>query len=154
MDDKWVREGATTLHGVAMHDFPNYFFFSLAQTGLAPNVTCMLDVVAPYVAATLAEVERRCGDRSDRLTVEVTKAAEDEWTAEVVKRATWYAGIPGCTPGYFNNQGKVDDLEEQLKTARAAPWGEGFINFVEELTSRRSSGNLKGYQVEADGEAV
>ncbi|KAJ7240530.1 flavin-binding monooxygenase-like family protein [Mycena rebaudengoi] len=153
MDDKWLQEGATTLHGWATHDFPNFFFTSVSQTGLTANLTCSLEAMASYVAATLAEAEQRA-QQSDKLTVEVTKAAEDAWSMEVAKRATWFAGIPGCTPGYFNNEAKILDTKEQVRSARGAIWGEGVVSFLEVLSSWRSESVLNGFEIEADGQAV
>ncbi|KAJ7205318.1 pyridine nucleotide-disulfide oxidoreductase-like protein [Mycena rebaudengoi] len=154
MDDKWLQDGAATLHGVATHNFPNFFFPGPSQTGFAPNFTFTLDLLASHITATLWEAEHRV-DRSDRLTVEVTKAAEDAWSMKTMMRAGWFAIFSGCTPGYFNGQGERDrvvDLnpEEQMKGARGAPWGEGMFSFVEELAAWRSEGSLKGFQIQAN----
>jgi hypothetical protein len=153
MDDKWLQEGAATLHGWATHDFPNLFFFGVSQTGFTANATCGMEAMASYVAATLAEAERRA-QQSDKLTVEVTKAAEDAWSMEVAKRAAWFVGIAGCTPGYFNNEAKILDTKEQMRSARAALWGEGMVSFMEMLSSWRSESVLNGFEIEADGQAV
>ncbi|KAJ7282270.1 hypothetical protein C8J57DRAFT_44101 [Mycena rebaudengoi] len=85
MDDKWLQEGAATLHGWATHDFPNLFFFGVSQTGFTANATCGMEAMASYVAATLAEAERRA-QQSDKLTVEVTKAAHQE-------KPPWIIGV-------------------------------------------------------------
>jgi hypothetical protein len=123
MDDKWVREGAGTLHGAASHGFPNLFFFGagLAQIGVTVNMTYTLDLLASHVATILAEAERRAGGDASRVTVEPTKAGEDEWVDEIVKRANWFAAVPGCTPSWLNNEGATPvDAEEKTKAARNA----------------------------------
>ncbi|KAF7364874.1 Phenylacetone monooxygenase [Mycena venus] len=152
MDDKWIREGPGSLHGVASHDFPNLFFPGPSQTGVTANFTFTLSILASHVANILAEAERRAG-QSNKVTVEVTKAAEDEWGGELLKRAAWFAGMRGCTPGYINREGeagKVTDMQEQMKAARGAPWGEGIVSFTEVLKAWRDEGELRGFQVEAN----
>ncbi|KAJ7509719.1 pyridine nucleotide-disulfide oxidoreductase-like protein [Mycena galericulata] len=154
MDDKWVQEGAATLHGVATHGFPNLFFPGPTQTGVTSNFTFTLSTLASHVANTIAEAERRVGP-SDRVTIEVTKGAEDAWTGEILMRAAWFSGMRGCTPGYINMEGasdKIVDVQQQMKAARGAPWGEGILSFVEVLNAWRAEGGLKGFQI--DGNAA
>ncbi|KAJ7460747.1 hypothetical protein FB451DRAFT_1181739 [Mycena latifolia] len=152
VDDKWIQEGAATLHGVATHGFPNLFFAAGTQSGLTANFTFALALLAQHVAATLAEAERRVGP-SDKLTVEVTKDAEDAWTREILIRAGAFAGLGGCTPGYITREGAGDqvvDMQEKMKAARGAPWGEGIISFVEVIRAWKAEGGLKGFQIEAN----
>ncbi|KAJ6585340.1 flavin-binding monooxygenase-like family protein [Mycena capillaripes] len=152
MDDKWMREGTTTLHGVATHGFPNLFFPGPLQTGVAANFTYTISVLASHIAMTLADAERRV-DQSNRLTVEVIKAGEDSWGGEILMRAGWFAGVSGCTPSYLNAEGarnKIVGMEEQIKAARGAPWGEGILSFTELLRVWRAEGELKGLQIEAN----
>ncbi|KAF8214949.1 hypothetical protein K438DRAFT_766650 [Mycena galopus ATCC 62051] len=153
MDEKWIREGADSLHGVSTNRFPNLFFPGPSQTGVTANFTYTLALLASHVATMLAEAERRVGS-SSRVTVEVTKAAEDEWGMEVLKRATWFVGVRGCTPGYLNKEGeaslKSQDMEEQMKAARGAPWGEGIVSFTEVLRKWQAEGELKGLVIQAN----
>ncbi|KAJ7851604.1 flavin-binding monooxygenase-like family protein [Mycena olivaceomarginata] len=153
MDDKWVREGTGTLHGVASHGFPNFFFYGagLAHVGLGANFTYTLDLLASHVATTLAEAERRAGGDTSRVTVEPTKAAEDEWVGEIVKRASWFAAMPGCTPGWINNEGATPaDAEEKTKATRNAVWGEGIVSFTEVLRAWQDEGELRGLQIDSN----
>ncbi|KAJ7256802.1 hypothetical protein B0H12DRAFT_484144 [Mycena haematopus] len=152
MDEKWIREGADSLHGVTTNRFPNLFYPGPSQTGVTANFTYTLSLLASHVATILAEAERRVGS-SDRVTVEVTKAAEDEWGGELLKRASWFAAMRGCTPSYLNKEGEASeglDMEEQLKAARGAPWGEGIVNFTEVLRAWQAEGKLRGLQIEAN----
>ncbi|KAJ6585357.1 hypothetical protein B0H19DRAFT_981514 [Mycena capillaripes] len=149
MDDKWHQQGAATLHGVATNGFPNMFFPGPTQTGVTANFTYTLGLLASHVAATLAEAERRV--KSDKLTVEVTKDGEDAWTGQVLMRASWFAGMRGCTPGYINMEGasnKISDMKDQIKAARGAPWGEGIVSFTEVLRAWQAEGELKGFELE------
>ncbi|KAJ7788243.1 flavin-binding monooxygenase-like family protein [Mycena olivaceomarginata] len=134
---KWVREGPGTLHGVATHGFPNFFFLGFSQAGLSPNFTYTLALLASHVGTTLAKAERRAG-ASDRITVEVTKGAEEEWAGEILKRASWFAALQGCTPSYM---GKVVDPVEQLKAARGATWAEGIVSFTEVIRAWEDEGS-------------
>ncbi|KAJ7802488.1 hypothetical protein B0H14DRAFT_3113609 [Mycena olivaceomarginata] len=140
--------GSPAQRGVAAHGFPNFFFLgsSLSQIGVGPNFTYTLAILAEHVATTLAEAERRAG-ASDRVTVEVTKDAEEEWTGEIIKRANWFAAVPGCTPGYLNREGEAF---KALKAARGATWGEGIVSFAEVIKAWEDEGELRGFQVEAN----
>ncbi|KAJ7802485.1 flavin-binding monooxygenase-like family protein [Mycena olivaceomarginata] len=152
MDEKWVREGPGTLHGVATHGFPNFFFLGFSQAGLSPNFTYTLALLASHVGTTLAKAERRAG-ASDRITVEVTKGAEEEWAGEILKRASWFAALQGCTPSYVTKEGemgKVVDPVEQLKAARGATWAEGIVSFTEVIRAWEDEGKLRGFKVEAN----
>ncbi|GME33155.1 phenylacetone monooxygenase [Neofusicoccum parvum] len=151
MDDKWAQQGAATLHGVATHDFPNFFFPGPSQAGVTANFTFALDTLASHVAAVLAEAERRV-DQPEKMTVEVTKEAEEAWSMEIMMRAGWFATVSGCTPSYINSEGEKDrptTMEEKMKGARGAPWGEGISSFVDVLKSWQEDGGLKGFEISA-----
>ncbi|KAF7348279.1 Phenylacetone monooxygenase [Mycena sanguinolenta] len=136
MEEKWIREGADSLHG----------------TGTTANFTYTLSLLGSHVATILAEAERRVGS-SNKVTVEATKAGEDEWSGEVLKRASWFTAISGCTPGWVNREGtfgKGLDMEGQIKAARGTPWGEGMASFTEVLRAWQAEGKLRGIQVEGN----
>ncbi|KAJ7625627.1 hypothetical protein FB45DRAFT_921878 [Roridomyces roridus] len=152
MDEKWIREGAGTLHGMATHGFPNLFFPGPSQVGLTANFTHMLSSLAFHVANVLADAERRV-DHTERVTVEVTKEAEEAYTMEVLMRTAWFAGFGGCTPGYLNMEGARDnetDSQVLMKAARGAPWGEGMVKFEEMLEAWRADGKLEGLRIEGN----
>jgi cation diffusion facilitator CzcD-associated flavoprotein CzcO len=149
MDDKWIQQGASSLHGVATHDFPNFFFPGpTTQAGVTVNFTYTLSLFASHVAKIVADAERRV-DQSDKLTVEVTKAAEEAWTGEVLMRAGSFSTMSGCTPGYMNREGARNkaDMQEQMKAARAAPWGEDVVSFTEVVRAWEAEGGLKGLDI-------
>jgi hypothetical protein len=112
------------------------------------NFTYTLSLLASHVARILADAERRV-DQSDKLTVEVTKAAEEAWTGEVLMRAGSFSSVSGCTPGYINGEGARSkaDMQEQMKAARAAPWGEGIVSFTEVVRAWEAEGGLKGLEI-------
>jgi hypothetical protein len=91
-------------------------------------------------------------DQSDKLTVEVTKAAEEAWTGEVLMRAAAFSTMSGCTPGFMNMEGALSkgDMQEQMKVARAVPWGEGIVSFTEVVRAWEAEGGLKGLEIVAN----
>jgi cation diffusion facilitator CzcD-associated flavoprotein CzcO len=152
MDDKWIQQGAGSLHGVATHSFPNFFFPGPNQTGVTANFTYTLSLLASHVAKIVAEAERRVS-QSSRLTIEVTKAGEEAWTGEILMRAAWFSSMRGCTPSYLTMEGasdKVVDMHEQMKAARNAPWGEGIVTFTEVVRAWEAEGGLKGLDIAAN----
>ncbi|KAJ7625607.1 flavin-binding monooxygenase-like family protein [Roridomyces roridus] len=151
MDDKWIRQGSKTLHGVATHGFPNFFFTGPTQVALAVNFTHVLSALASHVAQILVEAERRV-DQTERITIEVTEEGEDAYTAEVVKRATSFAGVGGCTPGYYNKEGQASATgpQEQAKEAQGNIWGEGPLKFEEFLNTWRAEGRLEGIEIKGN----
>ncbi|EJD43844.1 FAD/NAD(P)-binding domain-containing protein, partial [Auricularia subglabra TFB-10046 SS5] len=145
-NDKW-NSGATTLHGVSSHDFPNLFFFTPAQSGMTANLVHSLEVVAKHVAYILTEAGKRAG--SDKFVVEVTTEAEEDWALKTVTRATMMAAVAGCTPGYMTREGEAEKMTEaEARTiARAAIWGEGMIDYTRRLEAWRAAGGMQGIEV-------
>ncbi|OAP65561.1 hypothetical protein AYL99_01533 [Fonsecaea erecta] len=153
IEEKYLARGVSTLHGISSHGFPNLFFFGASQAASAFNLVFMTDVQAQHVAYILTEAKRRHDD-ADGVVVEVTEEAEEEWANEVVKRAAWFAVMVGCTPSWLNAEGaasvKADiDVREQVKKARAAPWGEGIRSYEDVLQRWRADGDLKGITITA-----
>lgn len=149
MDAKWGRQGAATLHGVSSNGFPNFFFPGPSQASVTSNFTFALDRIGAHIAFILAEAEKRA-QNPDKLIVEVTKEAEEAWSKEIMIRAGWFAAVGGCTPSYINAEGERDkakDLAEQMKAARAAPWGEGMARYLDVLRTWREEGGLIGYDL-------
>ena len=153
LDDKWTRKGASTLHGVATHGFPNFFFPGPSQIGVTVNIRYVLDTLASHIATILSTAERVSKSEScEKLMIEVTEEAEESWSTEILTRAAWFVGVLGCTPGFINNEGEKDrpaETEEQIKAARGAPWGEGMLSYNEVLKAWTEEGRLKGLDVTA-----
>lgn len=150
LDDKWVEDGAGTLHGVSTNGFPNFFFPGLNQAGVTANFTFILDTLATHASRVLQEAVKRAGGWSDKLTVEVTKEAEEEWSLQILTRAGWFAAMAGCTPSYLNNEGERDrpvDQQERMKSARGAAWGEGMGSFGQVLDRWWVEGEFAGFEV-------
>ncbi|KAH7001756.1 flavin-binding monooxygenase-like family protein [Macrophomina phaseolina] len=151
MDDKWAEKGPTTLHGLASHDFPSLFFWSPSQTGMACNITYVLDLIATHAAFIVAEANKKAAGVP--FSVEPSIEAEEWWSEETAKRSGWFAPILGCTPGYFNLEGQaakeLADEESAEKKKRAATWGEGSTDYANRLARWRSEGTLQGVEIVA-----
>ncbi|OAL51525.1 flavin-binding monooxygenase-like family protein [Pyrenochaeta sp. DS3sAY3a] len=159
LEDAW-KDGPKTLHGIVTHGFPNLFFFSLTQSGLSSNFTHSSDAMATHTAGLIAQAVAKVGRRDAKMnesyrypfTIEVSAKAEDLWTSRVVQLSTAGAAMTGCTPGYFNKEGEVDQMAQlgpkaQLKLARAATWGKGLEEYIMELLKWRKQGDLEGIEL-------
>lgn len=145
--DKWEARGATTLHGILSHDFPNLFFLSPLQAGSAPNNVHMLDVQARQIGYILGQAKSR-----NAATVEASAESEEAWSLKCMSGAAWYAPISMCTPGYMTNEGegfgKQPEPAEAMKKARASPWSGGVLSYDGMLTEWREKGDLDGVVME------
>jgi cation diffusion facilitator CzcD-associated flavoprotein CzcO len=150
LDEKWTAQGAATLHGYASSGFPNLFFSGTNQATITGNNIFMLGLIAKHVIHWIQEAEKRVG-AGKRAVIEVTREAEEEHTAEILKRAPFFAALAGCTPGYFNSYGEaaaITDPEEKVKRARGSTWSEGTRSFLDYIESWREEGSLKGLSIE------
>ena len=151
LDDKWIKQGASTLHGLFTHDFPNLFFCGPLQAGTAANMVYNTDVLAEHLTYILSEAKKKFG--TDRILVEPGKWAEEIWAGEIMKRATKIGVIATCTPSYINREGELGNMaglgiEEMMKGLRAATWGEGINDFERVLKEWRDKGTLEGLEIE------
>ena len=118
--------------------FPNCFVVSSAQGAFTANFPHALDEGSRHVAYILGEAFAR-GAR----TVEVTDAAEEEWVRTIVSLARFSRDfLESCTPGYYNNEGKVSEL-----AAQNGFFGGGSPAFFSLMKSWRESGELKGLEL-------
>ena len=138
LSDKWAT-GWRTLHGLQANSFPNCFFLGFTQTALAVNVPHALNEQAKHVTHILTQARQRGATR-----IEATLEAEEMWLAEMQDKARiaerFYAE---CTPGYYNNEGKLDVSNGFF----AGTYGAGPIKFFRILDEWRSSGQLEGVEL-------
>ena len=138
LTDKWSG-GMTTLHGMHTRGFPNCFVVSQAQSGMSPNFPHMLSEQTVHIA----HIVQRCLTKPIK-TVEPTAEAEHDWVQTIVQMgAARRKFIEACTPGYYNNEGRLSDAE-----ARSAPFGAGPIAFVKLLRQWREQGDFAGLEVD------
>jgi cyclohexanone monooxygenase len=136
LSDKWAN-GVRTFHGFHVTGFPNCFVISNAQSGFTANFPHMLAEQAVHVAY----VVKHCMDKQIRV-IEATADAEEEWVQTIKTMAIQRRKfLEECTPGYYNNEGKVAELSEQNGW-----YGAGPIAFVKVLEDWRADGALQGLE--------
>ncbi|MBN9533941.1 MAG: NAD(P)/FAD-dependent oxidoreductase [Alphaproteobacteria bacterium] len=139
LSEKW-KDGVATLHGMHTRGFPNVFIMSNAQSGFTANFPHMLDEQSRH----LAYIVRHAASHQIRV-VEAAQEAESAWVETIASLAIMRQKFfEECTPGYYNNEGKLSPL-----AARSGPYGAGPIAFVQVLEDWRSDGTLKGLELTA-----
>lgn len=142
LTDKW-SEGIATLHGMHSRGFPNCFVISHVQSGMSPNFPHMLDEQATHVAHIVSHSVAH-GVK----TVEASADAEQAWVQTIVAMGEVRRKfLESCTPGYYNDEGRVSQ-----SLARSFPFGAGPVAFIELLRKWRAEGTFAG--LELDGKAV
>ncbi|MFN3584624.1 MAG: flavin-containing monooxygenase [Phenylobacterium sp.] len=139
LTEKW-RDGASTLHGVLSRGFPNCFIVSNVQSGFSANFPHMINEQVKHIAY----IVRGAKDRQARI-VEPAQEAEDAWVETIVKLSTMREQfLRECTPGYYNNEGKVE-----LMSKKNSSYGAGPVAFTKVLEAWRGEGDLKGLELTA-----
>ncbi|MGA0607024.1 flavin-containing monooxygenase [Phenylobacterium sp. VNQ135] len=137
LTEKW-KDGAATLHGLLSRGFPNCFIVSNVQSGFSANFPHMINEQARHIAY----IVRNAADRQARV-VEPTQEAEEAWVDTIVKLSVMReAFLKECTPGYYNNEGKVE-----LMNKRNTSYGAGPVAFAKVLEDWRAAGELKGLEL-------
>ena len=138
LSEKW-SEGLRTLHGLQTNGFPNCFFLGFTQTAVTVNVPHALNEQARHVAYILSEARARGAS-----TVETTFEAEQAWCDEVRDKARLGERFyRECTPGYYNNEGKLGNPNGFF----AGMYGAGPIVFFKLLEDWRADGRLEGVEL-------
>ena len=138
LSEKWV-DGMRTLHGLQTNGFPNCFFLGFTQTAVTVSVPYALNMQAKQVAYMLDQLSARGGD-----VIEATEEAEQAWVTEMRDKAR--LGVKfysDCTPGYYNNEGKLGNPNGFF----AGTYGAGPIAFFELLDEWRADGTMPGVEV-------
>ena len=136
LTDRWSA-GMSTLYGLQTRDFPNLFIVSQAQAGMSPNFPHMLSEQTLHIAHIVEQCLQRHID-----SVQPTAQAEQDWVGTIVRLGeSRRKFIEACTPGYYNNEGRLSDAE-----ARSAPFGGGAIAFIKLLRQWREQGDFAGLE--------
>ncbi|KAK7214216.1 hypothetical protein V2G26_021394 [Clonostachys chloroleuca] len=147
---KWSSPEYASLFGVCSNGFPNAFFTSAAGGGISYNLTSAFDIMAGFVASTIASAHKRARD-TNTLAIEPTKQVEDRYTDEVQKRALWFSVLETCTPGWFTGEaeGAFEEKtpERQAFQMRRAPWGSGILDYKRTVLEYISRGDLEGIEL-------
>ena len=100
LSDYWSK-GMRTLHGFFSHGFPNCFHMGPLQNSPTTNFPHALDEQAYHITALLQYAKQH-----EARAIEPSVEAENEWVAEVERRAVFHQRFQTeCTPGYYNNEG-------------------------------------------------
>jgi cyclohexanone monooxygenase len=137
LTDYWAN-GFRTLHGYYSSGFPNCFHMGVTQNALTANFPHLLEEQAAHISEVIQHARR-----NEARCVEPTTEAENEWIAMVKAKAINNRQfLMECTPGYYNNEGKVEDGSGLFGTL----YGGGPIEFFELVRKWRTDGQMKGLQ--------
>ena len=135
---RWA-DGARTFHGLQSRGCPNMAFIGFIQTATTVNMPHALAEQAAHLAHILSEVRDRGFD-----VVETSQAAEDSWQDEIARTAVMARSFyEECTPGYYNNEGRVTDGTGYA----AGMYGGGPVRFFQLLADWRAAGDLPGLEM-------
>ncbi len=138
LSKKWEK-GMSTFHGLYSHGFPNCFIMGLTQTGFTTSIPHALNEQAKHLSHVLTY-----GLDNNVRTIETTQEAENEWV-DTIKR---YANLgkrfyAECTPGYYNQEGKVDG-----EGFFSNQYGRGAPEFFDILNKWRADVSFPGLDME------
>jgi cyclohexanone monooxygenase len=109
LSEKWSA-GLRTYQGLFSHGFPNIFFMGLTQTGTTISVPHMLQEQVDH----LTNIVKRCMDENKTM-VEATDSAEAGWQEVIGQINTFRRPFQeACTPGYFNADGRPEDMRSAI----------------------------------------
>ena len=140
LTEKWA-DGMATLHGIQSRGFPNCFIMGSQQGGFAVNYPHLLNEVAVHQAHIIGHALDKRIEK-----VEVSAAAEDAWVEEIIEKSVNVIGAiggPGCTPGYYNNEGKP----AERASAQNGPYGAGPNAYFQVIADWRDAGDLEGLEL-------
>jgi cation diffusion facilitator CzcD-associated flavoprotein CzcO len=138
LTDHW-KNGLRTLHGFYSHGFPNCFHMGNTQGTLTANFPHMLIEQCEYITSLLGTARERGAQR-----IEPTAEAEAGWVRTIREKAMQTRDfLSACTPGYYNNEGQLDEG----KGLGAEMYGGGSVEFFRVLREWRERGDLRGLEI-------
>jgi cyclohexanone monooxygenase len=138
------RDGMKTLHGILSPHFPNLFQVGgLSQSGGSVNFPFALSEQCTHVASVI----KYCLDQ-DIVSMEVSQEAADGWARTIAEKALPLQDfLAQCTPGYFNQEGKV------AGSFFLELYGGGLLEYFEILKNWRNEGFGKDMRIVHRAEA-
>jgi cyclohexanone monooxygenase len=137
LSEKWAN-GVRTLHGLHSRGFPNCFIMGIQQSAFTPNFPHAIDEQARHVAYVVEHAMK-----NDVRALEPTQAAEDAWVETIIQLSRLGRDfLENCTPGYYNNEGRVSDL-----AAQNGSYGGGSEAFFQLMRDWRATGKLEGLEL-------
>jgi len=138
LTDHW-KNGLRTLHGLCAHGFPNCFHMGNTQGTLTANFPHMLIEQSEHITAILRAARERRAQY-----VEPTAAAEEAWVRTIRDKVLLTRDfLASCTPGYYNNEGKLDDR----KGLGAEMYGGGSVEFFDLLRKWRAEAMSRDLEI-------
>ncbi|MFN2375053.1 MAG: flavin-containing monooxygenase [Candidatus Binatia bacterium] len=136
---EWWSEGVRSLHGMHVHGFPNCLLMSNSQAGFTASFPHMLNEQARHLTYILKRA------KEDGLTrIEADENGVREWVERCIEKAgAATAFLEDCTPGYYNNEGKLSERSVQNGFYGG---GTGSPEFISILESWRAEGTMRGLQ--------
>ncbi|KAI0869269.1 FAD/NAD(P)-binding domain-containing protein [Hypoxylon argillaceum] len=138
LDEAWSKKGPLTLFGLHIRDFPNLFYIGPAQSGVTANWTHTTYVAGQHIAETVSAVVK---DGSFDV-IEPTEEASEDWGKQIDEGAEMRAAYAKlCPPGYYNKEGKADELHSRL-----GYFPKGIMAWSRILKEWREEGSMKGME--------
>ena len=137
LTEKWA-DGVSTLHGFHSRGFPNCFIISNTQSGFTANFPHMINEQSKHIAYIVAQASER-----QARVVEASEEAEATWVQTIIDLSIMREKfLQECTPGYYNNEGRVAQMNK-----RNGSYGAGPVAFVKVLEDWRAEGSLQGLEL-------
>lgn len=153
ISEKWEQEGICTFQSTCTNGFPNLFYQTAVQGGATASYMHVLEVTSEHIAAIIAQAHQKSSNRTDKVVIEPTAAAEAGWGMRIAQGAAYFSAVAICTPSYLNSEGEAFEMPDpndhvaMMKKAKAAIWQGGIVDFSRVLESWRSDGNLEGLMI-------
>ncbi len=136
---KKFSDGVSTYHGFLSQDFPNLFFLGFIQSTQVSNIANLID----HQARHMVYLVDKCLTGGIR-AIEPTAEAEAGWNQTIAEHAEmrrdWNTT---CTPGQYNNEGRIDDKRSNLV---GGLYGPGY-EYFDLLRQWREDDRLEGIAV-------
>ena len=140
LTDYWA-DGLKTLHGYAVNGFPNCFQVGFGQNAFSANLTAVLDDQSRHVAYVIQQIKERGAKYG-----QPTKEAEEAWVQTIRNSSVMNIEFfDNCTPGYYNNEGKIASEGGGLQGETFAP-GPNAFNAL--LRTWRDNGEMEGMELQ------
>ncbi|OAL44213.1 FAD/NAD(P)-binding domain-containing protein [Pyrenochaeta sp. DS3sAY3a] len=137
LSEAW-KDGPVTLHGWAVPQFPNMMLLTPVQSGANPNFTHNSAEMTRHLAYMIKEAESR-GIKS----LDPKQEAADAWVDETVQTGAGRGEfLKQCTPGYYNDEGRLDDI-----TFKTQPYGGGGPKFNKIIGKWRTDNKFEGMSI-------
>ncbi|GKU16154.1 unnamed protein product [Fusarium langsethiae] len=145
--DKYESKDFGALFGTVTNGFPNLFFFTPSGSGAGVNLTPSLEINAQLATYMIKQAFNKASS-PEKATVEVSKQAEDEYTAKVAERSRWFSALPNCTPSFFvQAPSEAKKVDAELRK-RKFHWGGGILDFQRMVDAWKAAGNMHGVEVQ------